>query len=215
MKNKIWFALSLTLAATVSFAQALTKDEAVETLVFNYPEVQLADIYKSFYQDAFGPGHVLADSLASRRYFFSELEEGGEWGGPLFEFTGEGNNFVRLNMDLVRKGIIPAETYFQAFVNSLGRVLPPSPEEWINQWTQIDSILKAKNFSFPDEEADRIMIDQKLKNHNFTVHHSERFDSIYNFHYRIISIPEFERLKKIIKFEVGDFISGNLMVPYK
>lgn len=196
----------MILTAVVGFAQALTKEEAVEELIRNYPEAQLADLYKSFYQDAFGPGHILADSIASRRYFFSELEEEGQWSGPVVEYTGNGENFVRLNMDLVRKGVIPAETFFKAFVGSLGMVEKPSPEQWINEWNEIDSIIKAKNIIFINEESDRKMIDEKLKNHNFTVHHSQRYDSIYNFHYRIISLPEFERLKKIAKFEVEDSI---------
>lgn len=202
----IWIAVIMILTAIVGFAQALTKEEAVEELVRNYPEAQLADLYKSFYQDAFGPGHILADSIASRRYFFSELEEEGQWSGPVVEYTGKGKNFVRLNMDLVRKGVIPAETFFKAFVGSLGMVEKPSPEQWINEWNEIDSIIKAKNIIFINEESDRKMIKEKLKNHNFTVHHSQRYDSIYNFHYRIISLPEFERLKKIAKFEVEDSI---------
>lgn len=196
----------MILTAIVGFAQALTKEEAVEELVRNYPEAQLADLYKSFYQDAFGPGHILADSIASRRYFFSELEEEGQWSGPVVEYTGNGENFVRLNMDLVRKGVISAETFFKAFVGSLGMVEKPSPEQWINEWNEVDSIIKAKNIIFINEESDRKMIDEKFKNHNFTVHHSQRYDSIYNFHYRIISLPEFERLKKIAKFEVEDSI---------
>lgn len=202
----IWIAVIMILTAIVGFAQALTKEEAVEVLVRNYPEAQLADLYKSFYQDAFGPGHILADSIASRRYFFSELEEERQWSGPVVEYTGNGKNFVRLNMDLVRKGVIPAETFFKAFVGSLGMVEKPSPEQWINEWNEIDSIIKAKDIIFINEESDRKMIDEKLKNHNFTVHHSQRYDSIYNFHYRIISLPEFERLKKIAKFEVEDSI---------
>ena len=182
------FSLSLT-------AIAITKEEAVDYLVKNYPEAQITDIYKSFYQDNFGPGHLLGDTVAARRYFYGELEDSAKWGGPSFEFTGEGKNFIRVNMDLVRKGIIPAEAYFRAFQNSLGRVEKPLDEVWIAEWYQIDSIIQVKDYHFLNEETDRTLISEKISTRNFPIHHSDNFNNNYNFHYRIISIPEFEKLK--------------------
>ena len=177
-------------------AQSISKVEAVEYLVNSYPEGQLSDVYKSFYQDNFGPGHLLGDTLAAKNYFMEELKDSTQWGGPVYEFTGEGKNFVRLNMDLVRKGIIPAEEYFKAFQNSLGRVNKPTDDYWLNYWLEIDDIIKRKNLHFINEEKDRIMIDEKLRSKNFPIHHSENFNQQYNFHYRIISLPEFEALHK-------------------
>lgn len=178
---------------------AITKDEAVENLLNTYPKLQLVDIYKSFYQDNFGPGHILGDSLAAKRYFYSELNDTTKWGGPKYEYTGEGKNFVRLNMDLVREGIIPAEVYFQAFQNSLNKVKAPTDEVWIKEWTQIDSIVDSKGYQLINEEGDKKFINEKLKTKNFTVHHSDTFNSNYNFHYRIISIPEFVKLQETYK----------------
>ena len=190
----------LFLASILSFA--ITKEEAVDYLVKQYPEGQLCDVYKSFYQDNFGPGHLLGDSIAARRYFMEELKDTAEWGGPLYELTGEGKNFVRLNMDLVRKEIIPADAYFKAFQNSIGRVVTPSDDYWISEWKQIDEILKKKNYKFPNEESDRKLINEKLVSKNFPIHHSLNFNDHYNFHYRIISLPEFEELKD--KYLLGD-----------
>lgn len=178
----------------ISFS--ITKEEAIDYFIQNYPEAQLTDLYKSFYQDNFGPGHLLGDSVAAKNYFMSELQDSLEWGGPQFEFTGEGNNFVRLNMDLVRNEIIPAEEYFKAFQNSMGRVEKPEDEFWISEWTIIDNIIKAKNYHFPNENADREFIENKLKSRNFPIHHSDRFNETYNFHYRIISLPEFSKLRE-------------------
>lgn len=179
----------------ICVAQTLTVREAVDYNIENYPQAQLADLYKSFYQDAFGPGHILADTLAGRRYFEYELSDTTDWSGPIYEYTGTGRNFIRLNMDLIRKGIIPKEEYFQAFVNSLGRVEKPTDGAWIKEWVEIDSVVSSKGWNFPNETSDREMIDEKLRSGNFTVHHSRAYDSIYNFHYRIISLPQFEVLK--------------------
>lgn len=173
----------------------LSKEEAVDYLVMTYPEAQLSDLYKSFYQDNFGPGHLLGDLSAARRYFNSELADTSAWGGPVYEYTGEGKNFVRLNMDLIRQGIIPADEYFLAFQNSLGRVEKPSDEYWISTWNQIDSIVKAKGYAFINEPEDRVIIEEKIESKNFPIHHSDRYNDAYNFHYRIISLPEFQNLK--------------------
>lgn len=175
-------------------AFGITKEEVIDNFAENYPKAQLIDLYKSFYQDNYGPGHLLADSVAAKRYFMSELRDSLEWGGPQFEYTGEGNNFVRVNMDLVRKGVIPAEVYFEAFEGSIGRVGRPEEEVWISEWMAIDSIIKRKGYHFINEAEDREYIEKKLASKDFPIHHSDRFNETYNFHYRIISLPEFTKL---------------------
>ena len=194
MKRTILFLVYILSLSLSLFA--ISKEEALDLFVKNYPEAQLADLYKSFYQDNFGPGHLLGDTLSARKYFNYELSDTTEWGGPIYEYTGEGKNFVRLNMDLIRKGTIPADLYFLAFQNSLGRVSKPSDEHWISEWEQIDSIIKNKGYHFVNEETDREIIKEKIESGNFTMHHSDNFNEKYKFHYRIISLPEFEILFK-------------------
>lgn len=177
-------------------SHSITKEEGLEYLVEHYPKAQITDFYKSFYQDNYGPGHLLGDTVAAANYFYSELSDTTEWGGPDFEYTGEGKNFVRVNMNLIKKGLIPADVYFKAFLNSLGRVSKPTDEYWIGEWTTIDSIINSREYKFINEESDREIIRQKLESRNFPIHHSDSFNDNYKFHYRIISIPEFEKLKK-------------------
>lgn len=188
--------LILVLSLIGLWAAAITKEEAVDYLVETYPKAQLADIYKSFYQDNFGPGHLLEDTVGARRYFLFELQDTNMWGGPEYEFTGEGKNFVRLNMNLIRENLIPAEVYFEAFQNSLGRVKKPADEFWISEWQEIDSIITQRGYKFENEETDKAMINEKIATKNFPVHHSDNFNENYNFHYRIISLPEFIILKE-------------------
>ena len=194
MKAKRYMLILAVLAGSLA-AKNLTKEEAIDYNVNTYPEAQLADLYKSFYQDSFGPGHILADTASSRKYYEYELSDTAAWTGPVYEFTGCGENFVRLNMDLVRNGIIPQEEYFQAFVAGLGQLEKPEDETWITDWLETDSIVKAKGIRFPNEESDRALIDEKIATRKFTMHHSAAYDSIYRFHYRIISLPEFRKLR--------------------
>ena len=42
--------------------------EAVEAQLKLYPESRLQDIYKNFYQDMFGPGHMIPDTTAAGNY---------------------------------------------------------------------------------------------------------------------------------------------------
>lgn len=185
--------LSFLISISIS---AITKEEAIENFRKNYPEARITDLYKSFYQDNFGPGHILGDSLAAYRYFTEELKDTTSWGGPLYELTGEGNNFIRLNMKLIKEGKVTADKYFKAFINSLGRVEKPSDNFWVSEWQKIDSIRNSKGIEFVNEDADIEYIEEKLKNRDFPIHHSENFNKTYNFHYRIISIPEFEKLNR-------------------
>lgn len=39
----------------------------------HYPETQLRDIYKNFFQDAYGPGHLIPDSTHAGKYLDIEL----------------------------------------------------------------------------------------------------------------------------------------------
>ena len=40
---------------------------AIERQLATYPESTLQDIYKSFYQEHFGPGHIISDTASARR----------------------------------------------------------------------------------------------------------------------------------------------------
>ena len=51
---------------------------AIERQLVTYPESTLQDIYKSFYQEHFGPGHIISDTASARRYLMRELSEMGE-----------------------------------------------------------------------------------------------------------------------------------------
>ena len=50
--------------------------EAVERVVKwqleNYPELRLTDLYKNFFQDKFGPGHMVADTASAGAYIRRE-----------------------------------------------------------------------------------------------------------------------------------------------
>ena len=43
-------------------------ETALSDFKHSFPKGQLRDVYKSFYQDALGPGHILGDTASARNY---------------------------------------------------------------------------------------------------------------------------------------------------
>ena len=168
--------------------------EALDYQLSNYPSSQYRDVYKNFMQDFFGPGHILADTAASGRYLRQELAEDGPFDGPMYEKTGFRGNFYRVNLSLIKDGIIPYETFFPAFVESVQGITPPSGEEWMKTWNLIDSVIVAKGLHFPDEDIDRQALAAQFTDGNYIAHHSRRFNDSVHFHYRIISRDNFENI---------------------
>ena len=181
--------VGIVLSAFMAKAEETYADSvrvAVERWMAQYPESQYADIYKNFFQDSFGPGHILSDKEAARKYLEKELSSAVQMDGPEFEPTGERGQFVRVNLSLIRDGIIPVDTYFEAFVESMDGLTLPTDEEWRSRWTIIDNIIRDMGIKFPDEEADREVVREALESGNFAVHHSQRYNEAYSRHYRII-----------------------------
>lgn len=166
--------------------------EALDYQLANYPASQYRDVYKNFMQDFFGPGHILADTAASGKYLRYELTEEGPFEGPLYEKTGYKGNFYRVNLSLIRDSIIPYDVFFHAFVESVQGIMPPSGDEWMSIWSEIDSVITAKGIKFPEESTDRNALAEQFAKGDYIVHHSKRFNDSVHFHYRIISKDNFE-----------------------
>ncbi len=168
--------------------------EALDYQMSHYPSSQYRDVYKNFMQDFFGPGHILADTVASGRYLRYELSEEGPFDGPLYEKTGFRGNFYRVNLSVIKDGIVPYDLFFKTFVESVQGITPPAGEEWMTTWNLIDSVIVDKGLHFPDEETDRRELQKQFEEGNYIAHHSRRFNDSVHFHYRIISRDNFETI---------------------
>lgn len=180
---------SVTEDATTEDSIALALDYQID----NYPASQYRDIYKNFMQDFFGPGHILADTAAAGRYLRQELNEAAPYGGPLYEKTGYRGNFYRVNLSLIKDGVIPYDVFFKTFVESVQGIVPPSGEDWMEKWALIDKVITRKGLHFQDEETDRKDLARQFAEGDYVVHHSRRYNDFVHFHYRIISRDNFEK----------------------
>lgn len=165
---------------------------AVERQMTVYPRSTLRDLYKNFFQDYFGPGHIIGDVAAAGRYLQSELRSSDTLTGAIYEPTGYQGNFYRVNLSVVKEGIVPYRTYFDAFVRSVNGIEPLPVKEWIKEWRTIESVIERMDLRLPHYEQDKQEIAGLLKAGKYVMHHSRDFVEAYDPHYRIIEKTVFE-----------------------
>ena len=171
---------------------------AIEMQLVTYPESTLQDIYKSFYQEHFGPGHIISDTASARRYLVRELSEMGKIQSPYFETTGSQGDYVRVYLSAVSDSLITAEQLLDAFVRSANLWQEPTIS-WMEKWEAIVSIIQANKIELEGFETDLPLLTEAAQN-NQAVHHSRRYNEAYHPHYRIVERSIFEiELKPSLK----------------
>ena len=194
--------LILTLACSFSlFGQSIDTAavrSAIERQLATYPESTLQDIYKSFYQEHFGPGHIISDTATARRYLMKELSEMGETLSPYYEPTGSQGDYVRVYLSAVADSLISAEQLLDALIRSANSWQEPSVN-WLEKWETIVRVIQANKMEINGFEADLPLLTEAAQN-NQAVHHSRRYNEAYHPHYRIVERSIFEReLKPSLK----------------
>ena len=171
---------------------------AIERQLTTYPESTLQDIYKSFYQEHFGPGHIINDTASARRYLVRELSEMGKTASPYFEPTGSQGDYVRVYLSAIADSLITAEQLLDAFVRSANSRQEPAVS-WMEKWETIISIIQANKIELEGFETDLPLLTEAARN-NQAVHHSSRYNEAYHPHYRIVERGIFEiELKPSLK----------------
>ena len=198
MKAKLFFTLTLALLIPGSLWAQTTRTDSIRTALLyqkeHYPASQYRDVYKNFMQDFFGPGHIINDKRAACDNLLKEMNTVEYYDGVDFEPTGFQGNFYRVNLRLIKDGVVPYQTFLDTFVESVKGINPPENQFWINTWNEIDNIIKEIGWTFENEEQDRKSLKEGFDKGNFVVHHSLAYNESVNFHYRIISKENFEKV---------------------
>ena len=166
--------------------------EAIDRQMRSYPKSTLKDLYKSFFQDKFGPGHIIAYTTGAGAYIRRELASYTETKGEVAEPTGWEGNFYRVNLSAIKENRVPYATYLDAFFRSAQGIVAPTLPDWIKEWESIEAIIRAKNLALPGYEADLAEIKQNLEKGVYMGHHSAAYAEAYSPHYRIISKEIYE-----------------------
>jgi hypothetical protein len=197
-RRKYFFVL-LSITMTMLALQSFCQDDyeivhAVRSQLQRYPESSLQDIYKSFFQDEFGPGHLLEDKAGARKYLDYELSEMTSSGNHVAEPCGTGKNFYRVPLDLVKDGLIPFESFFAAFMESAASFALPNNESWKKKWEGILVDIEKMNLNIPNFDEDKKSLADMLKQGETAVHHSQKYEELYNPHYRIMGKEQWFRI---------------------
>lgn len=167
--------------------------QAVERQMEMYPKSTLRDLYKNFFQDRFGPGHLIADPSAADKFLRHELESAESFEGVDYEPTGYEGRFYRVNLGVIADGRVPYEKYFDAFIRSVNGIKPISLEQWHKEWNEIVEVIRAMNLPLDNLEDDIIITNSMITNGSYVMHHSRSFNAHYQPHYRIIEREIFEQ----------------------
>ena len=184
----IIFCLCMIFSSCKQDNHSLAIREAIEQQMATYPESTLQDVYKSFYQDRFGPGHMISDTASARNYLMRELSEMSDASAVYYEPTGSEGHFIRVYLSAVADSLITAYQLLDAFVRSANMV--KAETDWEAEWTTIVDIIKKYGIEVNGKE-DAVLLDEASREHQ-AVHHSRAYDAAYHPHYRIVERSIFE-----------------------
>lgn len=103
--------------------------EALNEYLKQYPLSEPQDMYKLVFQDIYGPGHLITDSFSCAQYLLAEVDEMSDTViMPLYEYTLCDSNFVRINLCLLRDGVIGIEQLTSAVMRSAEGITSPDPK---------------------------------------------------------------------------------------
>ena len=132
---------SLLLCALLACSGKSGVHTAVERMLSDYPASTLQDIYKSFFQDRFGPGHIVADTAQAAVYLRHELESVDNLDVKLYEPTGEHCNYYRVALAAIASGKVPFDTYLSCFLRSVREVEAVDVEVWAAEWALKEKVI--------------------------------------------------------------------------
>jgi hypothetical protein len=178
---------------------SLKRKRAAKTQLEMYPGSTLQDIYKSFFQDEFGPGHLLGSTINARRYFDYELSIMTSRKRYDAEPCGTGINYYRVPMDLVKDNLVSADAFFQAFAESAENFTIPDVDSWKQKREENLTDIVIFRSDIPGFEKDSILIAHMLENGEVVTHHSDFFKENFDPHYRIMTKSKWIELQSEIK----------------
>ena len=93
---------------------------AIDRQLCDFPQSNLQDIYKSFYQSTFGAEHMITDTASVRAYLHDEIAAArvDTVANPYFEPAGANGEYVRVYLRCITEGHITEQQLLDAFLRS-------------------------------------------------------------------------------------------------
>lgn len=197
---KIFKRLALILFSVSLFSCSNSKSDIIQSVnseIQLHPESQLVDLYKYFFQDYFGPGHLISDTSRSRKYLEYELANAESFEEFDYQTLLYKKQFTRVNLSVLVDGKITKEQFLDAFHRSAEKFMIPDVEIWKKEWDKIVSVIQNLNLDLPGFNVDIQHIELVLNSGDYVIHHSDKYIESYDPHYRIIYKDELNSLNLI------------------
>lgn len=165
----------------------------ISSTLEKYPQSTLADIYKGAFQDYLGPAHLIPDSTTAKLFIEKELSEADTIYGDYYTPCGWYGNYYRVNLRIIKEGVISATDFAGAFTRSATGVDSGLVAEWKEVWHTAMETIKERASEIEGFSSDSAKIMKMLERGEYVMHHSRKFDSAYHPHYRIIKREIFEK----------------------
>ena len=189
-KKKIFLFVCMALMLATCVTKQPNEEAAIrsmcEEIAKNYPQATLQDIYKTCFQDFFGPNHLQMDTAVAHQYLKAEIaatEAQDLSAMPKYEPTGFRHRFTRVNLSLVHSGEMSEEELFARFVEAAGTNNAFS-DKWEEEWQTIEKIALEVQPAWADSALQNEL--RYAASFQSAVRHSEAFRQAYHPHYRII-----------------------------
>lgn len=175
-----------------------TTRAALTKMLEQYPAATVQDVYKSFFQNHFGPGHLITDTAAVRAWSLQEIAETAADSvlNPYFEPTGADGRYVRVYLRCVNEGKLTADQLLSAFFRS-AQPVDESDSTWTKEWAELAETAIELGFPAGKEVLEELRLAAQL---NRAVRHSDAYRNAYHPHYRIVR-------KEIFKKELLPYIN--------
>lgn len=158
-----------------------------------HPKTQLIDYYKLFFQGTFGPEHIISNKSVARKFLKNELEESSVFEEIDYQNISYINEFYRVNLDVINKGIISFDNFLDAFFKSIKLKNKINHSEWMENWKNIEQQIITMKIPINNIEKQSAELWETIKNKQL-VSHSNVYRATYSPHYRLISSEQFWRL---------------------
>ena len=197
MMRQLLISIALLLVVPFACSQAAVNKRQVRAAVTQqmqqYPASTLQDIYKNFFQDRFGPGHIVPDTARAGAYLRQELALVQDLDVPLYEACAERKTYYRVSLAAIKSGLVSYEVFFSAFIRSVTALPGVDVSDWAKEWASIEKIIRSMSLDLPNYEEDALAIEALLAQGYYAVHHSKAYNLHYQPHYRLIEKKIFEK----------------------
>ena len=162
-------------------------ENLIDSHLIRYPELQIEDLYKLVYQATLGNGHAISDSLEVAEWLKKDLSDPEQnTTEPMIDTLGTCGRFARIHLNTyIRSGRSP-EKIVRAFIKT-GAQYPADSDAFFCALSVVREMSSNGKLPWKDSTVNNFLSEQAVKSYP-AVHHTEKFNSKYHPHYRIISI---------------------------